>query len=66
MLPHLAKIIEIVPRHTLKWARVEAKKFPYTFFVCCEFSASIWMVVVDEFTTALKSPLLHDNSAYTQ
>ena len=65
-LAHLTKITKIVPKYILKWARVEAKRFPYTFFVCCEFSAGGWMVVVDEFSTTLKSPLLHDNSAYTR
>ena len=65
-LAHPAKFIVIVPRHILRAAKMEAKRFPYTFFVCCEFSAGDWMVVVVEFTTAIKSPLLHNNSAYFQ
>ena len=42
------------------------KKIPLYVFVCCEFSAGVWMVVVGEFTTAIKPPLLHNNSAYLQ
>ena len=65
-IAHPSKFIVMVPRHILKGAKLEAKRFPYAFFVCCEFSAGVWMVVVDEYTTAIKSLLLHNNSAYHQ
>ena len=44
-LAHLTKFIEIVPRHVLNAAEMEAKRFPYTFLVSREFSAGIGMVV---------------------
>ena len=53
-LDHLPKFKVVVPKHILKAAKMEAKRFPYTFLVSCEFPAGVRVVVVDGFTTALK------------
>ena len=49
----ISKIV-VVPKHILRAAKMEAKRFPYTFLVSCEFPAGVRVVVVDGFTTALK------------
>ena len=36
-LAHLAKFIIIVPRHMLRAAEMEAKRFPYTFLFVANF-----------------------------
>ena len=45
-LDHLTKFRVVVPKHILRAAKMEAKRFPYTFLVSCEFPASVRMVVV--------------------
>ena len=52
------------PQTYAQSGRDGGKKIPQYVFVCCEFLVGGWMVVVEKFTTAIKSPLLHDNSAY--
>ena len=45
-LDHLTKFRVLVPKHILRPSKMQAKTFPYTFFVSCEFTANARIVMV--------------------